>query len=143
MQNPGKGSALFFFFSFRHSTERTSVFKTKFYALATILVHVLYYHIHLFCPSIHGHGQRETRVVPIYGKKSIYSKYLFNFLHRCFVATPHLAMGVERSHYENTPMQHTAIFHGCKNDNFQLIFFHFFHIFAQNIYCGYTLEPPH
>ena len=23
-------------------------------------------------------------------------------------------------HYENTPMQHTAIFHGCKNDNFQL-----------------------
>ena len=25
-------------------------------------------------------------------------------------------------HYENTPMQHTAIFHGCKNDNFRLIF---------------------
>ena len=22
-------------------------------------------------------------------------------------------------HYENAPMQHTAIFHGCKNDNFQ------------------------
>ena len=21
-------------------------------------------------------------------------------------------------HYENTPMQYTAIFHGCKNDNF-------------------------
>ena len=26
-------------------------------------------------------------------------------------------------HYENTPMQHTAVFHGCKNGNFQLIFF--------------------
>ena len=25
-------------------------------------------------------------------------------------------------HYANTPMQYTAIFHGCKNDNFQMIF---------------------
>ena len=40
-------------------------------------------------------------------------------------------------HYENTPMQYTAIFHSCKNDNFQ-----YFHIFAKNIYCGYSLEPP-
>ena len=23
-------------------------------------------------------------------------------------------------HYENTPMQYTAIFHGLKNDNFQM-----------------------
>ena len=36
-------------------------------------------------------------------------------------------------HYENRPMQHTAFFHGCKNDNFQLNFFDYFHIFAQNI----------
>ena len=45
-------------------------------------------------------------------------------------------------HYGNTPMQYTAIFQGCKNDNFQLNFFDYFHFFAQNIYCGYTLEPP-
>ena len=44
-------------------------------------------------------------------------------------------------HYENTPMQYTAIFNSCKNDNFKLKFFDYFHIFAQNIYCGYTLEP--
>ena len=25
-------------------------------------------------------------------------------------------------HYANTPMQYTAIFHGCKNVNFQMIF---------------------
>ena len=25
-------------------------------------------------------------------------------------------------HYANTPMQYTAILHGCKNDNFQMIF---------------------
>ena len=43
------------------------------------------------------------------------------------------------NHYENTPMQDTAIFHGCKNYNFRLNFFYYFHIFAQNIDCGYTL----
>ena len=26
----------------------------------------------------------------------------------------------ERKHYANTPMQYTAIFHGCKNYNFQM-----------------------
>ena len=42
----------------------------------------------------------------------------------------------------NMSVQYTAIFHGCKNDNFQMKFFDFFLIFAQNIDCGYTLEPP-
>ena len=46
-------------------------------------------------------------------------------------------------YYENTPIQYTAIFHGCKIDNLHLKFFDYFHIFAQNIDCGYTLEPPH
>ena len=46
-------------------------------------------------------------------------------------------------HYANTPMQYTAIFHGCKNVNFQMKKYNIFHIFAQNIDCGYTLEPPH
>ena len=46
-------------------------------------------------------------------------------------------------HYANTPMQYTAIFHGCKNDNFQSKCFDYFHTFTQNIDCGYTLEPPH
>ena len=36
----------------------------------------------------------------------------------------------DSKHYENTPMQHTAIFHGCKNDNFQSISFDYFQIFA-------------
>ena len=48
----------------------------------------------------------------------------------------------ESKHYANTPMQYTAIFHGCKNVNFQMNFFNVFLIFAQNIDCGYTLEPP-
>ena len=32
-------------------------------------------------------------------------------------------------HYENTPMQYTAIFHGCKNNNFQSILFLLFSYF--------------
>ena len=32
-------------------------------------------------------------------------------------------------HYENMPMQYTAIFHGCKNDNFQFNFSDYFIIF--------------
>ena len=39
-------------------------------------------------------------------------------------------------------VQYTAIFHGCKNDNLQMTFVDIFLIFAQNIDCEYTLEPP-
>ena len=45
-------------------------------------------------------------------------------------------------HYENTPMQYTAIFHGSKNDNFQIKKVDNFLIFAQNRDCGYSFEPP-
>ena len=45
-------------------------------------------------------------------------------------------------HYENLPMQYTEIFFGCKNENFHWKNFDIFLIFAQNIDCGYTLEPP-
>ena len=45
-------------------------------------------------------------------------------------------------HYENLPMQYTEIFKVVKNVNFQKKIFDIFLIFAQNIDCGYTLEPP-
>ena len=48
-----------------------------------------------------------------------------------------------RKHYENMPMQYAAIFHCCKKDNFQKKNCDVFLIFAQNIDCGYMLEPPH
>ena len=40
------------------------------------------------------------------------------------------------------PMQYTEIFQVVKNDNFQQNFHGIFLIFAQNIDCGYSLEPP-
>ena len=40
------------------------------------------------------------------------------------------------------PMIFTAIFLGYKNDDFQMKNYDIFLIFAQNIDCGYTLEPP-
>ena len=39
-------------------------------------------------------------------------------------------------------MQYTAIFHGCKNDYFQMKNCDVFLIFAQNIDCVCMLEPP-
>ena len=39
-------------------------------------------------------------------------------------------------------MQYTAIFHGCNNVHFQMKNCDIFLIVAQNIDCGYTLEPP-
>ena len=46
-------------------------------------------------------------------------------------------------HYANMSVQYTAIFHGYKNDYFQMKNCISFLIFAKNIDCGYTLEPPH
>ena len=43
------------------------------------------------------------------------------------------------SHYANTPIQYTVIFHGCKNDYFQMKMFDIFLIFARNIVRGYAL----
>ena len=63
--------------------------------------------------------------------------------HEYLIMDPQLKMKKTFSHYENTPMQDPAIFHGCKNDNFRLKFFDYIHRFAQNIDCWYTLEPPH
>ena len=40
------------------------------------------------------------------------------------------------------PMQYTENFLALKIENFQLKKFDIFLIFAQNIDCGYTLEPP-
>ena len=45
-------------------------------------------------------------------------------------------------HYENLPMQCIDIFQVVKFENFQYKICDIFLIFAQNIDCGYTLEPP-
>ena len=53
----------------------------------------------------------------------------------------HLGMSF-LAHYENLPMQYNEICLALKIENFQLKIFDIFLIFAQNIDCGYTLEPP-
>ena len=45
-------------------------------------------------------------------------------------------------HYENTPIQIYGKFHLQKTENFQIKNSDIFHISAQNIDCGYSLEPP-
>ena len=51
--------------------------------------------------------------------------------------------GCQKDHYDKTPIQYTVIFHGCKNDYFQMKNCDIFLIFAQNIDRGNKLEPPH
>ena len=53
-------------------------------------------------------------------------------------------MFLELQHYENSPMQHTEIFSAVTTEHFiGNISIRIFNRFAQNIDCGYTLEPPH
>ena len=53
--------------------------------------------------------------------------------------TIHYAMS---PHYENTPIQIYRKFHVQKTEKFQIKNSDSFHISAQNIDCGYSLEPP-
>ena len=46
------------------------------------------------------------------------------------------------NHYENMPIQISRKFYHKKNENFQIKKSDIFHIAAQNIDCGYSLEPP-
>ena len=39
-------------------------------------------------------------------------------------------------HYANTPMQYTAIFHGCKNVNFQMKMFNIFLFLLKTLIVG-------
>ena len=48
----------------------------------------------------------------------------------------------DKYHYENLPMQYTKNFFSSKIENFHQKNFDIFLIFAQNIDCGYMLEPP-
>ena len=49
---------------------------------------------------------------------------------------------LERSHYENTPIQIYWKFHHQKIESFQIKNSDIFHISVQNIDYGYSLEPP-
>ena len=53
-----------------------------------------------------------------------------------------LAFHLFRHHYENLPMQFTETFSAAKMENFVRKILIFFLFFAQNIYRGFTLEPP-
>ena len=46
-------------------------------------------------------------------------------------------------HYENMPIQKYRKFYNQKRENFQIKNSDIFHISAQNIDCGYSLELPH
>ena len=55
---------------------------------------------------------------------------------------PNAQVALQHNHYENMSMQYEAIYKSGKNDTFRCKNVIFFLFFAQNIDCGYTLEPP-
>ena len=57
---------------------------------------------------------------------------VFGIMTKCAIST----------HYENTPIQLYWKFYNQKRENFQIKNFDIFRISAQNIDCGYLLEPP-
>ena len=76
-----------------------------------------------------------------FGFLFLYMRFSVRKLTVCIRFTPHGAL-TKQKHYENLPMQYTEIFKVVKIEKFQWKFFDIFLIFAQNIDCGYTLEPP-
>ena len=84
----------------------------------------------------------NSGLFPLALKRARLNNLLVKMVNHCFYKEVCKGVHPMPVHYANTSMQYTAIFHGCKNDNFQMNFFNIFLIFAQNIDCGYTLEPP-
>ena len=64
------------------------------------------------------------------------TSYLILFLFIC------VSIWYIGKHYENKPIQIYWKFYHQKNESFQMKNSNFFHISAQNIDCGYSLEPP-
>ena len=53
-----------------------------------------------------------------------------------------LQSNITGPHCENMPIQTYCKFYHKKNENFQIKNSDIFHVSAQNIDCGYSLEPP-
>ena len=54
---------------------------------------------------------------------------LIKFMGESGATFPHLCCRKCIYHYANVFVQYTAIFHGCKNDNFQIFFFYIIFLF--------------
>ena len=70
-------------------------------------------------------GSSNTVILHLYRGDDI-------FLDGCSSADS-MVRNFKTTHYANMSVQYTAIFHGCKNNNFQMKIFDIFLIFAQNI----------
>ena len=84
--------------------------------------------------QLRGYREADLRLCLRICKKPVFSRrssnlYIYALMLLCVIT-------------KTRPCRYTEIFHGCKNVNFQMKFFNIFLIFAQNIDCGYTLEPP-
>ena len=73
----------------------------------------------------------------------IFQIWIFQLvLYNLFNMAEILLLAIKYKHYENTPIQMYWKFYNQKLANFQIKISNIFHISAQNIECGYSLEPP-
>ena len=95
---------------------------------------VSWHSTHIQCRETYSVNVIVTGYVPICIFFSVCSRLLIvGFLNSCTL---------QKTHYENMPIQIYWKFYHPKNENFQIKKFDIFHISAQNIDCGYSLEPP-
>ena len=59
-----------------------------------------------------------------------------------YIPVPPSSLSISFNHYENKPIQIYWKFYHQKNESFQMKNSKICHISAQNIDCGYSLEPP-
>ena len=85
-------------------------------------------------------------VIGLTGHFFVFYKIIFVFIVVAMSDRVHDVETIDRLfqklHYENMSLQYEAISKSGKNDIFRCKNMAFFLIFAQNIDCGYTLEPP-
>ena len=82
------------------------------------------------------------RIYHLYHFNDRISTYLVLSALELHTGYPETTNAIDNKHYENLPMQYTEMFFRIKNGKFYWGKNDNFKRFAQNIDCGYTLEPP-
>ena len=97
------------------------------------------FHKFLYEMTTHVRSSMYNRHVPA---RIIYELWRRESRRTCAVAK-HYLLSRYSMHYENMPIQIYRKFHLQKHGIFRIKKNDIFHISAQNIDCGYLLEPPH
>ena len=83
---------------------------------------------------------KMSQFIQQFRKYNSYRAYVFAYIHKTFICSSRYFASLYIT--KTCPCNIQRFLKLWKNENFQLKNFDIFLIFAQNIDCGYTLEPP-